>query len=471
MVGSEFDDGEPNFGYVTPDNLGLFTDLYELTMLQGYHRANHNPRTTFSLFFRELPPDRGYVLAAGLEQAISYIETLSFGERTISYLHDRGFEDEFLSRLAEFEFTGELRALPEGTPVFPNEPIVEVTAPLFEAQLFETLLLNQVGFQSLVATKAGRMRDAVERLGDDQSLVDFGSRRAHGTDAGMKAARAAVIGGFDGTSLVSAGEAFDIPVYGTMAHSWVQSFADERDSFSTFTEQYGDDTILLVDTYDTIEGARIAMDVAREHDAEVGVRLDSGDLVALSKDVSEIVGNAPIFVSSGMDEYKIADFLENGGVATGFGPGTALTTSEDVPSLDFVYKLTEIERDGELQPSMKLSSGKVTFPGAKSVYRVERSDDGGKYEKDVLALRGEDVARQDGLESVAGDEQLITIFENGNRVYDPPSLDAIADRARERLRNLPANCRLLRNPAAYPVEISDGLQELTDDLRAELANE
>ncbi len=457
MVGNEFEAGEPNFGYVTPENLGLFTDLYELTMLQGYHAENHNPTATFSLFFRELPPDRGYVLTAGLEQAIAYLETLSFGEDALSYLRDRGFEDDFLDRLADFEFTGDLRALPEGTPVFPDEPIVEVTAPIFQAQLFETLLLNQVGFQSLVATKAVRMREAVERHGDDQSLVDFGSRRAHGTDAGMKAARAAVVGGFDGTSLASAGKTFGIPVYGTMAHSWVQSFDRERDAFSTFLDQYGDDSILLVDTYDTVEGARLVMEVADEHDAAVGVRLDSGDLVALSREVSDIVGNAPIFVSSGVDEYEIADFLDAGGVATGFGPGTALTTSEDAPSIDLVYKLTEIEREGEMEPSMKLSSGKVTYPGAKSVRRVENEDG---YGKDVLALRDED--------GVEGDDHLVSIFEDGNRVYDPPGLEAIADRARDRRRKLPSGCRSIRDPAEYTVEISDGLRELTEKLQTKL---
>ncbi|WP_458206958.1 nicotinate phosphoribosyltransferase [Haladaptatus sp. NG-SE-30] len=456
------------FGYVTPENLGLFTDLYELTMLQGYHEMEHDPLATFSLFFRKLPPDRGYVLAAGLEQAIASIQTLSFSDRALSYLRERGFEADFLDRLAELEFTGDVRALPEGTPVFPNEPILEVTAPIFEAQLFETILLNQVGFQSLVATKAARMREAVERYGDDQSLVDFGSRRAHGTDAGMKAARAAVVGGFDGTSLVSAGEAFDLPVYGTMAHSWVQSFETERESFDVFVEQYGDDSVLLVDTYDTVEGAKKAMEVAREHDAEVGVRLDSGDLVSLSKEVADIVGDAPIFVSSGMDEYKIADFLRDGGIASGFGPGTALTTSKDAPSLDLVYKLTAVEREGEMRPSMKLSSGKVTYPSEKSVRRVEREEEDikngdeegeGSYSKDVLALRDEDAP---------GEEQLVTVIEDGQLVYDPPGLDAIADRARERRRNLPLGCRDLRDPAEYSVEISDGLREVTNDVQADL---
>jgi nicotinate phosphoribosyltransferase len=454
MVGTDTG-GEEQFGYITPENLGLFTDLYELTMLQGYHAADHNPRATFSLFFRRLPADRGYLLAAGLEQAMAYIEDLSFSDRAIEYLRNRGFDEEFLTRLEEFEFTGTVRALPEGTPVFPDEPLLEVTAPIFEAQLFETLLLNQVGFQTLVASKAARMREAVERYGDDQSLVDFGSRRAHGTDAGMKAARAAAIGGFDGTSLVAAGEEFSLPVYGTMAHSWVQSFEDEHEAFETFLDQYHDDTILLVDTYDTVEGAKLAMDVAENHDWEVGVRLDSGDLAPLSKDVAEIVDGCPIFVSSSMDEYKIADFLRDGGVATGFGPGTALTTSGDAPSLDLVYKLTEIERDGEMRPSMKLSSGKVTYPGAKSIRRV--GEDG--YERDILALRGEE-----GL----GEEQLVLVFEDGNRVADPPELGAIADRTGTRRRNLPDDCRTLRSPATYPVEISDELRQLTDDLQAEL---
>ena len=450
---------EAEFGYVTPENLSLFTDLYELTMLQGYHATGHEPRATFSLFFRHLPTDRGYVVAAGLEQVVDYVETLTFGDRALDYLADRGFDEEFLDRLANFEFTGELRAVPEGTPVFPDEPLVEVTAPIFEAQLFETLFINQVTFQSLVATKAARMAEAVDRHGDDQSLVDFGSRRAHGTDAGMKAARAAYVGGFDGTSNVAAGEAFDLPVSGTMAHSWVQSFPDERTSFEAFVEVYGDDSVLLVDTYDTVEGAELAMDVAHEYDAEVGVRLDSGDLVALSKEVDEVVDDAPIFVSSGMDEYKIARFLRNDGVATGFGPGTSLTTSEDAPSLDAVYKLVAVETDGEMRPSMKLSTGKATYPNAKSVRRVVGEEG---YERDVLALRGEDGE---------GEELLVTVFSDGDRVRDLPDLDAVRDRARERRRRLPADCRDLRDPATYPVAVSDDLQAVADDLAAELADE
>ena len=334
---------ETEFGFVTPSNLTAFTDLYELTMLQGYYREDHNPEATFSLFFRELPPNRGYVIAAGLEQALHYVEELSFEEEILDYLAGEGFGDGFLEYLSDLEFTGDIRAIPEGTPVFPDEPMIEVTAPLMEAQLLETALLNQIGYQSLVATKAARMRDVVRRFGDGQSLVDFGCRRAHGTDAGMKASRGAYLGGFDGTSNVAAGEAFDIPIVGTMAHSWIQSFDTEREAFEAFVEQYGEDSVLLVDTYDTVAGAELAMDVAHETDVDVsGVRIDSGDLAALSREVDEIIDDdTGLIVSSGMDEYAIREFFEDDGVATGFGPGTALTTTKDAPAIDVVYKLTD----------------------------------------------------------------------------------------------------------------------------------
>jgi len=252
----------PTFGFVSSENVPLFTDLYELRMIQGYANRDHNPRATFSLFVRDLPTNRGYMVAAGLEQAIHYLESLSFDDRALEYLSEQEFDDAFLERLADFEFTGEVRGLPEGTLVFANEPLLEVTAPILQAQLLETVLINQIGYQSLIATKASRMRDVIDRTGNDQRLVDFGSRRAHGTDAGMKAARAAYIGGFNATSNVAAGEAFGIPVSGTMAHSWVQSFDRERDAFEAFVGEYGDDSVLLIDTYDTVRGAEIAKEVA-----------------------------------------------------------------------------------------------------------------------------------------------------------------------------------------------------------------
>jgi nicotinate phosphoribosyltransferase len=449
---------DAEFGFVTPETLPLFTDLYELMMMQGYYDRDHNPRATFSLFFRDLPSSRGYAIAAGLEQAVDYVENLSFGERAIEYLDRQGFSADFLSHLESLSFSGEMRALPEGTPVFPDEPLVEVTAPLIQGQLLETLLINQVGYGTLAATKAARMRDVVEREGDGQSLVDFGSRRAHGTDAGMKSPRAAYVGGFDGTSNVAAGEAFDIPIFGTMAHSWVQSFPSEREAFETFVDRYGEDSVLLVDTYDTIGGAKLAMEVADERGVDIrGVRLDSGDLAELSREVREIVGeDVDVFVSSGIDEYKLRRFFSEGGVATGFGPGTALATSDDAPTLDPVYKLVAVERDGEMQPSMKLSTGKVTYPGRKSVRRIERD---GTFERDVLAPAGA---------GDPGEELLVAVFAGGKRVYDLPGLDEIRERTLVNLRRLPRECRRIREPATYEVTVSDELRERTESLRAEL---
>jgi len=451
---------EPDFGYVGRENLPLFADLYELTMMQGYYRQGHNPTATFDLFFRHLPPDRGYLLAAGLEQAIHVVEHLSFADRAIDYLAEQGFAADFLAHLADLEFTGEVRAIPEGTPVFASEPVLEVTAPILQAQLLETVLINQVGFQSLIATKAARMREMVERHGDGQTLVDFGSRRAHGTDAGMKAARAAVVGGVDGTSNVAAGEAWDVPIYGTMAHSWVQSFETERAAFETFLAEYGEDSILLIDTYDTVEGAKTAKAVAAEMDVDVaGVRLDSGDLAALSTAVEAVLGDVDLFISSGIDEYEIRDFLTRGGVAAGFGPGTALTTSTDAPKVEGVYKLVAVERDGELRPSMKLSSGKVTYPGQKSVRRVERD---GTYERDVLGLRGE---------AGDGEDLLVTVVADGDRVYEFPDLETIRERARRERRKIPTATRRLEEPAPYEAEISEGLDRETTDLRDALAQQ
>ena len=447
----------PRFGYLTPEHAPLFTDLYELRMMQAYYNQGHNPTATFSLFFRNLPANRGYMLAAGLEQVIHAIENIAFGERALDYLHDLDFDEEFLSHLESLSFTGEVRALPEGTPVFANEPMLEVTAPILQGQLLETVVINQIGFQTLIATKAGRMREVVDRHGDDQQLVDFGSRRAHGTDAGIKAARAAYVGGFDGTSNVAAGDLFDVPVFGTMAHSWVQSFDSERDAFETFVDEYGDDSVLLIDTYDTVRGATIAAEVAAEAGVDLqGVRLDSGDLAALSKAVDDVVPDVDKHISSGMDEYAIEEFFDRGGVGAGFGPGTALVTSTDAPKVEGVYKLVAVEREGEMQPTMKLSTGKVTYPGAK---RVRRLEDAGSYTGDVLGLRDEELP---------GEEQLVTVVRDGTRVLDLPDLDEIRQTARERRRMLPSPVRRIEAPDEYEVRVSNGLQEATDTLRAAL---
>ncbi|SNZ03737.1 nicotinate phosphoribosyltransferase [Natronoarchaeum philippinense] len=445
------------FGHVGPRDLALFTDRYELSMLQGYLESDHNPDATFSLYFRHLPPDRGYAIAAGLEQVIAYVETLTFDDDALSFLADLGFDESLLSHLDEFEFTGEIRGLPEGTPVFPNEPLLEVTAPIAQAQLFETLVLNQIGYQTLVATKGARMADVVRRHGDAQTLVDFGSRRAHGVDAGLKAARAAYLGGFDGTSNILAGQRFGVPTYGTMAHSWVQSFESERAAFEAFADVYGDDAVYLIDTYDTVGGAERAVAVADDRGVRLGgVRLDSGDLADLSVAVDEVVDDADIVVSSGIDEYALREFFDSGGVADAFGPGTALTTSTDAPDSGVVYKLTAVERDGDLTPRMKLSAGKATYPGQKEFYRVKRD---GEYQHDVLARRGEDAE---------GTPQLETIFEDGRLVYDAPDLDSIRARTRREIGRLPDSARRVRDPTDYEVRISDGLDALAADTEREL---
>jgi nicotinate phosphoribosyltransferase len=451
---------EPRFGYLSRETLGLFTDRYEPTMVRGYRETEHTPEATFSLYFRDLPPDWGFVIAAGLEQAVAYLQDLTFGERAQSRLRDQGFPEAFLEYLAEFEFTGDVRALPEGTAVFPNEPLLEVTAPIDQAQLFETLLINQVGFQSLIATKAARMRDVVRRHGEEQTLVDFGTRRAHGTDAGIKAARAAYIGGADGTSNEAAGELFGLPVFGTMAHSWIQSFPSERAAFEAFVEVYGEESVLLVDTYDTLAGTETAVEVAREQDVDLrGVRLDSGALATLSRAVNERVPeHMDVFVSSGVDEYFLREFFADDGIADGFGPGTALTTSVDTPTVNSVYKLVAVEEDGQMEPSMKLSADKMSYPCAKSIRRFGD----GPLEQDVLA-------RSD--ENLGGRELLVDVFRDGELVYECPELDELRERTLQTLDELPEGVRAIREPEEYPVEVSAGLETTTESLQSELRSE
>jgi nicotinate phosphoribosyltransferase len=447
----------PTFGYLTQENASLFTDLYELRMMQAYFNQDHNPRATFSLFFRNLPENRGYMLTAGLEQAIHFIQNISFSDRALEFLAEYDFDEDFLDHLESLEFTGEVRALPEGTPVFANEPMLEVTAPILQAQFLETAVINQIGFQTLIATKASRMRDVVNRQGEDQRLVDFGSRRSHGTDAGIKAARASYIGGFAGSSNTAAGELFDVPIFGTMAHSWVQSFDAERDAFETFVDEYGDDSILLIDTYDTVRGAEIARDVAESKGADIrGVRLDSGNLAALSQEVDDVAPNLDKYISSGIDEYKLQDFFFRDGIGVGFGPGTALVTSTDSPKVEGVYKLVAVEHDGEMQPTMKLSKGKLSYPGAKSVRRIY---DDAQSVRDTIGLRNE---------ALDGEELLQTVIDNGELVADLPELEEIREQAQQRRRDLPAGVRQIESPETYPVSISDGLDHETETLREEI---
>lgn len=430
-------------------------------MMQAYFKNNENRRATFDTFFRYLPKNRGYLIVAGLEQICDYLKKLNFGKEEIEFLKERGFEDDFLDFLSKLKFTGDVYAFEEGSLVFPNEPVVRITAPLIEAQLLETFVINQINFQTLIATKASRM---VEVAGG-RTLVDFGSRRAHGIDAGLKAARASYIGGFNGTSNVLASRVFGIPVFGTMAHSFVMSFPSEIESFNAYVKVYDENSILLIDTYDTIQGAKNAVKIAEDLKKKKGctikgIRLDSGDFVKLSKTIRKIFDESgfpeiKIFISSGLDEYSIEDMLRRGAKVDGFGVGTKLVTSSDQPMLECVYKLVEYEdRDGVMQPKIKLSLNKVTYPGRKQVWRIEKDS---KFVKDVLALDKEVVK--------GGEPKLVKIFENGKLVYKIPSLKEIRKRVRDELIKLPERYRRIKNPAKYRVEISPCLSELINELK------
>lgn len=438
-----------------PAHSGLLVDLYQLTMGESYVREGFAEReATFSLFFRTLPPGWGYALAAGLEDALRYLEQLRYEDHDLAFLEGTGrFSAPFLDRLASFRFSGTVRAMPEGTPVLPNEPLLEVTAPLLEAQIAETMVLNEIHLQTVIASKAVR---AVEAAGDVQ-LVDFALRRTHGGEAGLKVARASYLAGFAATSNVLAGRVYGIPIAGTMAHSYVEAFADETEAFRGFVRAYPEGAILLVDTYDTIEGTRRAIVVAKELEAAGhrlrGLRIDSGDLVALSRQARTLLdeaglGDAVVFASGGLDEHGIADLLAAGAPIGGFGVGTKMGVSADAPFLDMVYKLVEL--DG--RPVLKLSEGKATLPGRKQVWRTY---DGGVSAHDVLGLDG----------AVAdGDPLLVEAMRGGQPVWDEPLATSRA-RARRAREALPADVRRL-DADRYAVRVAPELERLRRDLSA-----
>jgi nicotinate phosphoribosyltransferase len=371
-------------------NMSLFTDFYELTMCASYFDNKNFEPATFDLFIRRLPENRSYFLFAGLEQALQYLQSIKFTEEHLAYLKKQGFNEDFLDYLRGFRFTGDVCAVPEGTVTFPNEPLIRVTAPIIEAQLVETFLLNTVNLQTMIATKASRVVHAAK----GKSVIEFGLRREHGIDAGMKVARSSYIAGCQGTSNVLAGQAYGIPVFGTMAHSFIMSYPKEIDAFRAFAKTFPNKSTLLIDTYDDISGAEKAAVVAKELEAKGfrlgGVRLDSGDLAQTSKKVRKILDDqglayAKIFASGDLDEFKIAELLSNGAQIDAFGVGTKMGTSADRPYLDVIYKLCEtMTADGTFSPIMKLSKDKITLPGRKQVYRFKNAE--GNLEKDVIAL-------------------------------------------------------------------------------------
>ncbi len=449
-----------------PETAALYTDLYQLTMLQAYWREGMDETAVFDLFVRRLK-DRNYLLACGLEQALHYLENLSFSDEALAYLDEQDqFTDDFLDWLADFEFTGDVYAVPEGTPVFPDEPIVEVVGPIGEAQLAETFLLNQITVQTTLASKATRVVRAATADGENRLVADFGMRRMHGTDAAMKAARAFHIAGVDATSNVAAGQAYDIPITGTMAHSYVEAHDSEIEAFREFSDLYPE-TILLVDTYDTLDGVRKVISLAEENGEDFrirGIRLDSGDLAELAKQSRRLLDDAGledvmIFASSGLNEHKIVDLLDRGAPIDGFGVGTKMGTSADQPALDSAYKLCGYA--GE--PRMKLSSQKSNLPGRKQVVR--------QYE-DGTAVRDVIVTEED--HGHAGAPLLDRVMAGGERTETGASrpLDALREHAAARVAELPGRLRALeRSEEGYDVVLSDAMEQRLNETRADLHEE
>lgn len=440
----------------------LFTDLYEITMAASYLREGMTGPATFSLFVRRLPPGRAYLVAAGLEDVLRFLEGFRFSDAAIQYLRSLGrFDPALLDRLRDLRFTGDVWAVPEGTPVFADEPLLEVTAPIAEAQLVETAVLNFVHFQTLVTTKAARC--VIAARGRD--VIEFGLRRTHGLDAGMKAARCAFIAGASMSSNVLAGLAYGIPPTGTMAHSYVSAFPREIEAFRAFAAAFPAHSVLLLDTYDTVAAARKAVTVAREMEARgqrlAGVRLDSGDLPALAREVRRVLDEAGlsyvrIFVSGGLDEERIDALLQAGAPIDAFGVGTRMDVSADVPYLDMAYKLVRYAGRNVL----KTSPGKETWTGEKQVYRIRGAD--GRYAGDVITLR-DDPPPEPGAEAL-----LRPVMRGGRCLEPPPALSAVRRHCLAALAALPDGVRRLRAPDAYPVRYGARLQAAQRAARAEV---
>lgn len=482
----------------------LSTDLYELTMMAGYYATGSRARGSFELFVRDLPPHRSFLVAAGLAQSLEYLAQLKFTADEIAYLRTvpnlRGapasFFDDYLPGL---RFTGDVWAVPEGTPVFPQEPLLRVTAPLGEAQLVETVLLANLTFQTSIASKAAR----VVRAAAGRGVMEFGSRRAHGIEAGLLAGRASYIAGCQSTSNVDAGHQFGIPLSGTMAHSWVMAFGSEKAAFESYAAVFGSRAVFLIDTYDTLAAARLIVSSGLRPAA---VRLDSGDLVSLSRSVRQILDEGGLrevhIVASGdLDEHRIASLLAEGAPIDAFGVGTALSTSRDAPALGGIYKLVEVERDGDEVPVMKLSGGKHSFPGRKQAWRVVQDD---SAQRDILALADEFVSasteasarlrssnhtnygevspelkrRRTGAQRSPLDRAdeggpsanalLTPVMRRGQPVSRPERLDEIRDRCARLIGQLPAAVTRLEDPEEYHVSLSPGLEALAEHTEEQL---
>lgn len=435
----------------------LLTDLYELTMLQAYFEQRMNGPAVFEIFVRKLPPHRNFLVAAGLVQVLDYLAKLRFTAEELEWLNGCGrFTRPFIESLGDLRFTGNIDAMAEGTAFFADEPILRVSAPLREAQLVESRIMNLIHYETLVASKAVRSVLAAP----DRLLVDFGLRRAHGAEAGLLSARASYLAGFSGTATVEAARQFGIPAYGTMAHSYVQAHADERAAFESFVRAQPDNAVLLIDTYDTERAAQIVVELASELKnqgvAIKGVRIDSGDLGDHSRRVRAILDAAglpdiTIFASGNLDEYRLQELVGQQAPIDGFGVGTRMNTSADAPYLDCAYKLQEYEA----RPRRKRSEGKATWPGRKQVFRQYGAD--GRLAGDVLTL---------ATEKLPGTPLLSPVMRDGCLLAAPPSLSAARAHASSELARLPQRLRSLDDADPYAVDIAPVLRNLAADIDA-----
>lgn len=470
-------------------NLTMLTDLYQLTMMNGYYNKNiHNDEAVFDVFFRKNVCEGGYTIVCGMEEVIEYIEGLKFTEEDIEYLKSLNlFQEEFIDFLRDFKFTGDIYSVEDGTVMFPGEPILTVKAPLYQAQLIETAILSIVNFMTLIATKASRVCNAAK--GD--SVLEFGLRRAQGPQAGLYGAKAAIIGGCAGTSNVLTGKLFDVPISGTHAHSWVQKFDTELEAFRAYADLYPDKCLLLIDTYDVLgSGIENAITVFKElkekGHSPIGVRLDSGDLAYLSREVrkrldEEGFESAKIVASNDLDEYTITSLKQEGAVIDMWGVGTKLITSYDYPSLGGVYKLAATsDKSGNLVPKIKISENpeKINNPGFKKVVRIYNSQ--GKAEADLIMLRGEEIDTQKPLEifdpvytwkrktfeNYTIREMLTPLFKNGKCVRDKKSVQEVKEYAKSELSKIWDQYKRIKNPHIYKVDLSNGLWTLKNDMVA-----
>jgi len=436
---------------------GLLTDLYELTMAAGYFQTRFDARATFELFIRNIPPQRNYLIAAGLEQALEYLENVNFSSEEAAYLEQHPtlsqIQPKFFDYLRKFRFTGDVWAVPEGTVVFPGEPLMRVVAPIIEAQLMETYLLATLSYETMIASKAARLVTAANA----RSVVDFSARRAHGAGASLLAARASVVGGCSGTSNALAGECYGIATYGTQAHSWIMAHEDEAEAFRHFLDTFPSGAVLLVDTYGVHNAVKKIIALRRK---PAGIRLDSGDLVKDSRWARRELDRAgwndvQIFASGDLDEYKIADLLAKGAAIDAFGVGTALGTPGDAPHLNLIYKLVEVERDGKVHEAAKFSHAKVTYPGRKQVFRYSTA--AGEYHHDQIAL--EDEAANRGI------PLLVEVMRAGRRLVPHEPVQRLRQRTIDSLAKLPKRYRQIERKATYPVHYSERLKKMLEKVR------